>query len=301
LTEETFYYRYWNFRDSRLERGGRGINPCSCLLLRINKPNKISDTMTQLIAKEAASERSIMEVTVFSAYNIDQLSQQDREALLETYQRSYKNSVWSDANPEMKEWYDSKDAKKWFTDASNFYADPLKKGGCEITLSKDIRSGKIIAALFTVSCKVFLENADECSRKYMEDVLKSMGAVAEKTVYIGEMFVNPEYRGAIGGMAIFKMAFELYAQMIAIGMEHVVAWTLDREDNFIIGMYKKMGLMEALKGKIEKGIDVFKSKYSKKHEYTKSCDGPVVFFYGTAYLVNNFLAKFALHRAGRAA
>lgn len=238
------------------------------------------------------NKRSKIEVTVFTSYNIDTLSTDDRKALLEIYQRAYMSSLDS---LEISTGYDTNE--EWFINAHEFYIEPVKDGNCEITLSKHGESGEIIAGLFSMNAKVLLENADQACKKHMHDLLNKIDACPEKTVYVSELFVNPEYRGAVGGLAIGKMVLELYEKMHKLGMKHVIAWTLDREDNPMIRLYKKIGLQEAIGGKIEKGIDVYKSAHNKKYEYTKSCDGPVVYFYGTDTQVSSFLEKFSYERA----
>lgn len=250
--------------------------------------------MTHGNVLERECEKSIMKVTLYTSHNIDQLSEQDKKALEETYQTSYRNSIWSKASPEIMQWYDSQESKEWFIEAQDFYIELVKKGNCEIALSTDVRTGEIIAGLFTMNGKVFLEHANTDSSNHLQEILQKMGADPEKTIYVGELFVNPKYRGIIGGAAIFKMALELRAPVFSAGIKHVVAWTIDRKDNVMIPMYKRIGLKESPDGRIEKGIDLYMNRNGKEsREFTKSGEGPALYFNGTVKQVSNFLARFS--------
>lgn len=238
-------------------------------------------------------EKDIIEVTLIGSHDIDQLSKNDQNALKDVYRASYRNSTWSTISPEMKLWYDTIEGKNWCANACDFYMDLVKAKGCEMAIAKDVRSKEIIAALFIVTGKSFFASADTQSRQFMEDVLNKIGALPEKTVYIGELFVHPQYRGLIGGRAICKMALRLYTQMSSYGMQHIVAWTLDRVENIM--MYKKIGLKEISEVKTEKGIDLFRGTIENRRQYTKSTDWPAVYLSASFDHMVSFLARFVTH------
>ncbi len=220
-------------------------------------------------------EKEIIEVSVFAFHDIDQLSENDQNALKEVYRISYKNSAWSERHPELSHWYETIEGKVWCRDACDFYIDLVKKKGCHLAIAKDVRSEEIIAALFIVNTEHFFAQADTQSRYLMEGLLHKIAALPEKTVYIGELFVHPAYRGLIGGRAICKMAYALHTRFSSYGMQHIVAWTLDRAE--YIMMYKKIGLREIPGVKTEKGIDLFRRPIDNCEQYTKSTEGPAVY------------------------
>jgi hypothetical protein len=244
---------------------------------------------------ELEIENEIIEVNVFGFRDTFQLSKNDQNALKEVYRTSYRNSTWSEINPEIRLWYDSVEGKKWCADACDFYFDLVKAQGCEMAIAKDVRSKEIIAALFILTGESFFTYADTQSRQFMETILNKITALPEKTVYIGELFVHPSYRGLIGGKTICKMGLALHAQMSAYGMQHIVAWTLDRAENVM--MYKKIGLKEIRDVKTEKGIDLFPRAIDNRGHYTKSTDGPAVYLSASFDQMIHFLARFVSHEA----
>ncbi|MBS0654863.1 MAG: GNAT family N-acetyltransferase [Verrucomicrobia bacterium] len=219
-----------------------------------------------------------------------ELSASDRQALKEAYRISYKNSTWTETHPEIKQWYDTEEGKEWCADACDFYMDLVGSKSCEMAVAKDVRGDEIIAALFILNGESFFTCADLQSRQFMEGILKKVSAIPEKTVYIGELFVHPNYRGLIGGRAIRKMVLALYAKMGSYGCQHIVAWTLDRAEN--IAMYRKIGLKEIPGVENEKGIDLFRPKVSDRNQYTKSTKWPAVYLSaGVDQLLSCFLGS----------
>lgn len=233
-----------------------------------------------------------MIITLFSDKNIAQLSNKDRKSLLMTYRHSYKNSIWSEISPEVRKWYESNESNKWFKDARDFYMAMCAKGSSSVALTEDVRTGEIIAAIFTINGDLFLEHSDDESRSIVQHLLKEIGAEASETVYVGELFVKPKYRGASGGTAIVKMTSELHAQLSKRGIKHVISWTLDSKKNEMLHMYQKIGLQEVPDGRHANGVDVFKKDQQNGGQFSKSLDGPAIYFYCTMDQMAHYLTKY---------
>ncbi len=180
------------------------------------------------------------------------------------------------ATTELLEWYDTKEGMGWFRDALKFYLDQAKAGKGQLLVATDRESGRIIASFFVLTANGFLENASEEKAAELRKVMDQIGASADNTLYVGEIFVSDKIRGLRGGMVISSMDRLAIDYAIGNGYEHLVAWTLDRDDNSMLNTAGKLGFSRVPDSQADKGADISRMEDGRLG-FVAVGNGPIVY------------------------
>jgi len=245
------------------------------------------------------TESDATRITIYDNISIPSLTQAKIEELQKVYCDSFRYSIWStvlqDDNSTLdqertqafQDWHEREEGRNWFKDALQFYIDETRKGNCKLILAEDARSGKIIVGFFVLSANAFLDHAEKKSGAQLEKIIERIGASKAHTFYGSEFFVSPDVRGYRGGKALFGVVRQTLSYAIEKGYTHIVLWTLDRADNHMIAITKKIGFRSVPDGIFEKGVDLGQMENGELG-FIRNNTGQVAYLYADA---ETFLAR----------
>ena len=146
----------------------------------------------------------------------------------------------------------------YYPDAAIFYQGLVRQGKGIMVAIKDKETNELTAMTFLITGKTCMKNSTPTSKEVFKQKMENMHADPNKTVYVAEMFIDPELRSTPRSGNMIKLMLRQSQQWAdAYAFTHILSWTPGEEGdktNPVINMENFFSLKNL--GAEEHGIDV---------------------------------------------